>query len=218
MINCFEIDESDILILKYQLKRENIRFLSVTKRCKFNNPVVIAQDPFFTRGILFPTIYYLTCPKLNKIISSIEASLFFKNIKKNIELHLNPFYNNFIKVVNVYQNHIINFINKLYLIKNNQLTKNYEIKIIKKSSNDYIYSDIINSETINVSYELYKKLISTGFGGSLDPLKIKCIHAFYSFLIISNDIYKDNKIVLYFKNIIDNEINHKFSNILTKLF
>jgi len=47
----------------------------VAVRCRYGYPVVIATAPLW-KGVPFPTVFWLTCPVLNKAVGSLESQGF----------------------------------------------------------------------------------------------------------------------------------------------
>ncbi len=63
----------DLEIVRGQLRRKISGFLSVAKRCRWGYPQVIRCFPLLG-GKPFPTLYWLTCPFLNKSVGALESS------------------------------------------------------------------------------------------------------------------------------------------------
>jgi len=200
-----KLTQSDFTIVKYQIDREKIRFLSVAKRCRFANPLVITQDPFLTRGILFPTIYHLACPRLVKLISHLEASPFFKDLKRAISSG-GETADKYRELMGVYRQNLTDHINFLY--KNDgtgPLIKNYDLMIEPPSDSENFsdnYSEAENKTAI--ARELFDGLISCGLAGSREIMAVKCLHALYGFLIGAGIECGE---VLYFRTLIEDRIN-----------
>jgi hypothetical protein len=57
-----------------QLGREPRAIREVAHRCPCGNPDVIETSPRLADGTPFPTLYYVTCPKLAAAIGRLEAS------------------------------------------------------------------------------------------------------------------------------------------------
>ncbi|HOT74174.1 MAG TPA: DUF501 domain-containing protein [Candidatus Wallbacteria bacterium] len=210
------LSQSDITIVKYQIDRNEIRFLSVSRRCKFANPLVIAQDPFFTRGILFPTIYHLSCPRLVKLISHLEASPFFKELKNSIKSDA-VMGAKYLNLMNVYRQNLKTHIDFLY--KNTgegPLVKNYHL-IVTSSSGFKNFSDnnIKEESKAAIPRELYENLIKCGLAGSREITAVKCLHALYGFLLGVNSGAEE---ITFFRNMIEDQIKIKYSEEFKDIF
>lgn len=78
------ISEVDLQKIKIQLARSPRDLLSVVVRGTCGNPAVVKTKPRLHDGTPFPTLYYLTCPKLNSKIGSLEAVGFMKNLEAKL--------------------------------------------------------------------------------------------------------------------------------------
>lgn len=67
------LDESNRLVIAKQLKREHVTEAEVIYRCAADFPVVIENPRATDEGRPFPTLYWLTCPRLQLDISRLEA-------------------------------------------------------------------------------------------------------------------------------------------------
>jgi hypothetical protein len=61
-------------IVARQLGREPRGALNVAHECPCGNPDVVRTAPRLPDGTPFPTLYYLTCPRLTSAIGTIEAN------------------------------------------------------------------------------------------------------------------------------------------------
>ena len=74
-------------ILKRQLGREPRGEIKVVRTCSFDMPEVITTYPVITPGkngkgiTVFPTTFWLTCPKLNRAVANLEARGWIDRIK-----------------------------------------------------------------------------------------------------------------------------------------
>jgi hypothetical protein len=59
-----------------QLQRPARGALGVVHRCPCGRPDVIATEPRLPDGTPFPTLYYVTCPRLNAALSTLESQGF----------------------------------------------------------------------------------------------------------------------------------------------
>jgi uncharacterized protein len=57
-----------------QLGRKPRAIREVAHRCPCGNPDVIETSPRLANGTPFPTLYYLTCPRVNSAVGRLEAS------------------------------------------------------------------------------------------------------------------------------------------------
>jgi hypothetical protein len=57
-----------------QLGREPRAIRAVAHRCPCGNPDAIETSPRLANGTPFPTLYYLTCPRVNSAVGRLEAS------------------------------------------------------------------------------------------------------------------------------------------------
>lgn len=67
------IDERDTAAIAAQLGREPRGVRRVAYRCPCGNPAVIETAPRLPDGTPFPTLFYLTCPKLASAIGTLEG-------------------------------------------------------------------------------------------------------------------------------------------------
>ena len=65
---------SDRDAVAQQLGREPRGMLAVAARCPSGHPNVVRTAPRLPDGTPFPTLYYLTCPRLASRIGTLEAS------------------------------------------------------------------------------------------------------------------------------------------------
>lgn len=66
--------ESDRAIVERQLGRPPRAFRRVAVRCPFGLPAVTEQNAYDDTGSPFPTTYWLTCPRLVRAVSRLEAA------------------------------------------------------------------------------------------------------------------------------------------------
>lgn len=67
------VSESDLVVLRAQLGREPRAVRGVASRCPCGDPAVVQTSPRLADGTPFPTLYYLTCPRLCAAVSTMEA-------------------------------------------------------------------------------------------------------------------------------------------------
>lgn len=68
------IDATDVAVITAQLGREPRGVLDVAARCPSGHPAVVSTEPRLADGTPFPTLYYVTCPRLSGAIGTLEAS------------------------------------------------------------------------------------------------------------------------------------------------
>jgi len=65
---------SDEAVVAAQLGRPPRGVHAIGHRCPCGNPDVVTTEPRLPNGTPFPTTYYLTCPRVNSRIGTLEAS------------------------------------------------------------------------------------------------------------------------------------------------
>jgi hypothetical protein len=68
------LSDSDVAAVAEQLGRRPRDLVGVAHRCPCGRPDVVATSPRLSDGTPFPTFYYLTCPRANSLIGTLEAS------------------------------------------------------------------------------------------------------------------------------------------------
>jgi uncharacterized protein len=68
------LDPADRESVAKQLGREPRAIRTVAHRCPCGNPDVIETSPRLPDGTPFPTLYYLTCPRVASAIGTLESS------------------------------------------------------------------------------------------------------------------------------------------------
>ncbi len=63
----------DLAVVRRQLGREPRGVRGVAHRCACGDPDVVQTEPRLPDGTPFPTMYYLTCPRLAGLIGTLEA-------------------------------------------------------------------------------------------------------------------------------------------------
>jgi len=77
------ISDHDFSIITTQLGRKPIGSLEVCVRDQVGEPVVIKVDPL-AEGKPFPSLYWLTGPKMHKAIADIERTAWIKDLENKI--------------------------------------------------------------------------------------------------------------------------------------
>lgn len=64
----------DLATVAEQLGRPARGIVEVSSRCPSGHPNVVKTEPRLPDGTPFPTLYYVTCPRLSGAIGTLEAS------------------------------------------------------------------------------------------------------------------------------------------------
>ena len=67
------VTDADVAAVAGQLGRPPRGLRAVVARCPSGHPAVVATDPRLADGSPFPTLYYLTCPRLCSLVGTLEA-------------------------------------------------------------------------------------------------------------------------------------------------
>lgn len=68
------IEPAELALIAEQLGRDPRGVLDVVARCPSGHPAVVTTEPRLPDGTPFPTLYYVTCPRLCGAIGTLEAS------------------------------------------------------------------------------------------------------------------------------------------------
>ena len=68
------VTDADREIIAEQLGRPPRALRAVAARCPSGHPSVVQTSPRLENGTPFPTLYYLTCPRLSSMVGRLEAS------------------------------------------------------------------------------------------------------------------------------------------------
>lgn len=68
------VDPDDLAAVAEQLGRPARGVLEIASRCPSGHPNVVRTEPRLPDGTPFPTLYYVTCPRLAGAIGTLEAS------------------------------------------------------------------------------------------------------------------------------------------------
>jgi hypothetical protein len=74
------VTAADRAAVEIQLGRPPRAMRAVAARCPSGHPAVIATSPRLADGTPFPTLYYLTCPRLCSLVGRLEASGLMKEM------------------------------------------------------------------------------------------------------------------------------------------
>ncbi|ANZ36393.1 hypothetical protein BBK82_10295 [Lentzea guizhouensis] len=69
-----QVDAADLETVAQQLGRTPRGTRAIASRCPSGHPNVVQTNPRLPDGTPFPTMFYLTCPKLNSLVSTLEGS------------------------------------------------------------------------------------------------------------------------------------------------
>ena len=78
------MDAADRKAVEGQLGREVRGEVSVAHRCACGLPDTLQNPPRLPDGTPFPTLYYLTCPRLTSAIGTLEASGVMKDLEERL--------------------------------------------------------------------------------------------------------------------------------------
>jgi hypothetical protein len=68
------VSDADRAMITSQLGRPPRGLRAIASRCPSGHPNVVQTNPRLDDGTPFPTLYYLTCPRLTSLISTLESS------------------------------------------------------------------------------------------------------------------------------------------------
>ena len=72
-MNGASVTDADRAAVQRQLGRPTRGVVGVAHRCECGEPDVVKTSPRLPDGTPFPTLYYLTCPRLTGAVSTLEA-------------------------------------------------------------------------------------------------------------------------------------------------
>ncbi|MGJ9421250.1 DUF501 domain-containing protein [Aeromicrobium sp. CF3.5] len=78
------VTAEDLDALAEQLGRPARGVIEVASRCPSGHPNVVKTEPRLPNGTPFPTLYYLTCPRLAGQIGTLEASGLMREMSAKI--------------------------------------------------------------------------------------------------------------------------------------
>ncbi len=78
------VTDQDRAVVAEQLGREPRALRAIAHRCPSGHPSVIQTNPRLADGTPFPTLYYLTCPRLTSLVSRLEASGLMREMTENL--------------------------------------------------------------------------------------------------------------------------------------
>ena len=78
------MQETDVAAVAAQLGRPPRGLREVAHRCPCGNPDVVETSPRLEDGTPFPTLYYLTCPRVTGVVSTLESSGLMKEMQARL--------------------------------------------------------------------------------------------------------------------------------------
>jgi hypothetical protein len=81
------VSKTDLEKLEQQLRRSPRQLAGIAKRCRFGYPTVVVNQPLPGRegdAYFFPTLFWLTCPALNKMISRLEDEGWIQRLQEQV--------------------------------------------------------------------------------------------------------------------------------------
>ncbi|MFJ1732146.1 DUF501 domain-containing protein [Streptomyces sp. NPDC088254] len=79
-----EPTDADVEAFRQQLGRPPRGLRAIAHRCPCGQPDVVETAPRLPDGTPFPTLYYLTCPKANSAIGTLEANGVMKEMTERL--------------------------------------------------------------------------------------------------------------------------------------
>lgn len=81
-----EPSPEDLDAIEWQLGRRPRGVVAIAARCACGDPCVVTTAPRLDDGTPFPTTYYVTCPRLNSAIGTIEGSGRMRDMEHRLSL------------------------------------------------------------------------------------------------------------------------------------
>lgn len=78
------VTDADREIIAQQLGRPPRALRAIAARCPSGHPAVVQTSPRLENGTPFPTLYYLTCPRLASLVGRLEASGIMKEMTERL--------------------------------------------------------------------------------------------------------------------------------------
>lgn len=79
------VTEADVAVVREQLGRPPRAMRAIAARCPEGHPAVIQTNPRLENGTPFPTLYYLTCPRLTAMVGTLEASGIMREMTERLD-------------------------------------------------------------------------------------------------------------------------------------
>jgi hypothetical protein len=83
--NLVPVSDADRAVVAEQLGRPPRAVRAVAARCPSGHPAVVQTSPRLEDGTPFPTLYYLTCPRLTSLVSTLEASGLMREMTERLD-------------------------------------------------------------------------------------------------------------------------------------
>lgn len=84
-VNYEKMTEEDRLLVERQLGRPLRGEVEVAARCLHGRVQVIATSPLLDDGTPFPTLFWLTCPLLQRAVSRLEGGGFREGLRRRLQ-------------------------------------------------------------------------------------------------------------------------------------
>lgn len=78
------VADCDLVAVSAQLGRPARDVVNVASRCPCGLPQVVSTEPRLQDGTPFPTFFYLTCPRLNAAVSTLESEGFMAQMQQRL--------------------------------------------------------------------------------------------------------------------------------------
>ncbi len=78
------VSDEDRAAVAGQLGRTPRGMRAVAARCPSGHPAVVRTNPRLEDGTPFPTLYYLTCPRLTSLVSRLESAGVMKGMTERL--------------------------------------------------------------------------------------------------------------------------------------
>lgn len=78
------IAQADLDAIAEQLGRLPRGIVEISSRCPSGHPNVVKTEPRLDDGTPFPTLYYITCPRLASAIGTLEASGLMREMTERV--------------------------------------------------------------------------------------------------------------------------------------
>ncbi|MBG0826278.1 DUF501 domain-containing protein [Planomonospora sp. ID67723] len=79
------VDDRDVAAVEQQLGRTPRGLRGVAHRCPCGLPDVVETAPRLPDGTPFPTLFYLTCPRVNSAVGTLETSGLMKDMRARLD-------------------------------------------------------------------------------------------------------------------------------------
>ncbi len=79
------VDGRDRDAVAAQLGRPPRGLRGIAHRCRCGQPAVVTTSPRLSDGTPFPTLYYLTCTRLTRLVGSLEAAGVMREMTQRLE-------------------------------------------------------------------------------------------------------------------------------------